>query len=120
MGKMTSKKPNKKRRELYKDPLHRRRKKVSCRLSDSLHEQYHRRSLPVCEGDQVEVMRGEFIATRGSVSKVDLSKYRVVVDNVTKEQSKGGKIFYPLHPSNLMITRLNLDDSKRKKIMERT
>ena len=117
---MTSKQPRKKRKEMYKAPLHRRRKLLGCRLSSSLHETHHRRSIPVREGDQVEVMRGQYAGTRGTVSQVSLKDYRVLVDKVTRDQSKGGKVFYPLHPSNLLITRLNLNDSKRKKILERS
>ncbi|MEK6835561.1 MAG: 60S ribosomal protein L26, partial [Nanoarchaeota archaeon] len=31
----------------------------------------------------------------------------------------GSKVYYPLHPSNLMITELNLNDKKRKAKLER-
>ena len=117
---MNSKQPRKQRKYLYKAPLHQKKKFVSSKLSDSLKEKYHRRSFSLREGDQVEVMRGQYEGTRGNISRVDLNRVRVYVDKVTHEKSAGGKVFYPLHPSNLMITRLNLDDSERKKILERT
>ncbi|MBU2406429.1 MAG: 60S ribosomal protein L26, partial [Nanoarchaeota archaeon] len=38
------------------------------------------------------------------------------IENIRKD---GTKAFYPIHPSNLMITELFLEDKKRKDALER-
>lgn len=65
-------------------------------------------------------MRGDFKGKEGKVMEVDLKNYRIHVEGgVTQKKVDGTEVFYPLHPSNVMITELNLDDEKREKIINR-
>ncbi len=114
-----SRQPRKQRKFLYNAPLHKRQKLMSATLSRELREKYGIRSLPVRKGDTVEVMRGDFKGHKGKVEKVDLKRYRVYVQGVTIRKADGSERFYPLHPSNLRIIKLNLEDKWRKKIIER-
>ncbi len=114
-----SSQPRKQRKFLYNAPLHKRQKLMSATLSKELREKYGIRSLPVRKGDTVEVMRGDFKGTKGKVEKVDLKRYRVYVQGVTIRKADGTERFYPIHPSNLRIIKLNLEDKWRKKIIER-
>jgi len=114
-----SKKPRKQRKRLYEAPLHVRRKLVAANLSKELREKYGRRSLPVRKGDVVKVMRGDFKGVEGAVERVDLKKLRIYVKDVTVTKANGQKVFYPLHPSNVQVVKLNLEDKERVVILER-
>ncbi|BAA30882.1 124aa long hypothetical 50S ribosomal protein L24 [Pyrococcus horikoshii OT3] len=117
--KMNSKQPRKQRKFLYNAPLHVRQKMMSAPLSKELREKYKVRNLPVRVGDKVRIMRGDFKGYEGKVVEVDLKRYRIYVEGVTLRKVNGTEVFYPIHPSNVMIIELNLDDEKRKKIIER-
>jgi large subunit ribosomal protein L24 len=119
MKRPKSKKPRKQRKFLYNAPLHIRRKMISAHLSKELREKYKRRSFPLRKGDEVKVMRGEFKGTIGKIVRVDTKKYKVYVDTVKKKRSVGTEYLVPISPSNLIITRLNLEDKYRLKMLER-
>jgi large subunit ribosomal protein L24 len=119
MKRPKSKKPRKQRKFLFKAPLHLRRKMLAAHLSKELREKYKRRSLPVRVGDEVEIMRGEFKKKRGKIVKVDLKKYKVYVEGITRKTSTGTEKLVPIHPSNVRIINLNLADKWRVKILER-
>jgi large subunit ribosomal protein L24 len=114
-----SKKPRKQRKFLFTAPLHLRRKFLSSHLSKELREKYKTRSLPVRKGDEVEIMRGGFKGKKGKISRVNLKKYKVYIEGVTRKRTTGVDVQVPIHPSNLRITNLNLEDKKRVKILER-
>ncbi len=119
MKRPKSKKPRKQRKFLREAPLHIRRKMISAHLSKELREKYKRRSLPLRKGDEVKVMRGEFKGTIGKIVKIDTKNYKVYVDTLKKKRTVGTEYLVPISPSNLMITKLNLDDKYRMKILER-
>jgi len=114
-----SKKPRKQRKFLYKAPLHLRRKMLASHLSKELREKYKRRSMPVRKGDEVLVMRGGFKGKTGKISRIDLKKYHVYIEGITRRRTVGTDVQVPIHPSNLQIINLNLDDKRRVKIIER-
>ncbi len=116
---MVSSKPSKQRKALYKAPLHKKYKYLSALLSEDLREEYGKRSIRVRKGDTVVVMRGDFAGHEGKVEKVLLKKGRVYVEGATVKRTDGTDRFYPLHPSNLMIKKLDLKDEERRKILER-
>ncbi|WP_048149459.1 50S ribosomal protein L24 [Palaeococcus ferrophilus] len=117
--KIKSKQPKKQRKFLYNAPLHLRQKIMAAPLSKELREKFSVRNMPVRVGDKVKVMRGDFKGHEGKVVEVDLKRYRINVEGVTQKKVNGTEVFYPLHPSNVMIVELNLDDERRKKIIER-
>jgi large subunit ribosomal protein L24 len=111
--------PRKKRKYRHNAPMHIRQKLVSAHLDKNLRKSYGKRSLPVRKGDEVIVLRGEFKKKKGSVTRVDLKKSRVFIDNVKKKKVSGQEFELPVDPSNIMITKLNLDDKMRKKTLQR-
>jgi len=119
MKRPKSKKARKQRKFLFTAPLHIRRKMMAAHLSKELREKYKRRSLPLRKGDEVEVMRGEFKGKRGKVSRIDLKKYKVYIEGITRRKTTGTEVQVPIHPSNLRIISLNLDDKKRVEALER-
>jgi large subunit ribosomal protein L24 len=64
-------------------------------------------------------MRGDRKGSEGKVTQIDRKKYRIFIDGATREKVDGTTVSIPFHPSKVMITRLNLDDKWRKKILER-
>jgi len=114
-----SSKPSKARKRYYNTPLHRRWKDLSAPLAENLVREYGVKRLPVRSGDTVLIVRGEYSGHEGKVVKVDLKERRIHVEGVTKTKADGTSVFYPLHPSKVIITRLDLSDSWRKKILER-
>jgi len=114
-----SKKPRKQRKALYQAPLHKKQKLVSAHLSKDLIKQWKKRSLPVRKGDEVKIMRGKFKGTTGKVSRVDLKRLKVYMENVKRKKASGEESFVPLHPSNLSIISPVMDDPRRKKLIDR-
>ncbi len=114
-----SKKPKKQRKYAYNAPLHIARKMMSVRLAKDLKQKYTKRNIPVRKGDKIKVMTGQFKGKLGKVESVDLRNKKVYVEGVFLTKRDGNKIPLALHPSNLMIIELNLDDKLRKKALER-
>jgi len=112
-------KPSKQRKMLYQAPDHIRYKFFAASLSPELKASHGTKSLPVRSGDTVRVLRGDHKGFEGKITRVDRKKYRIYVEGLTREKVDGTTIFVPIHPSKVMITRLNLEDKWRKKILER-
>lgn len=118
--KTKSKKPSKQRKAVYLAPLHKRRKLMSAPLSPELREKYNRRSLPVRSGDVVRIMRGDFKGKEGKVVEVDYSKLRIHVEGITRTKASGQTVYVPIHPSKVMIVKLDLSDPRREEMLKRT
>lgn len=116
---MVSKKPRIQRKKIYTAPLHKRRKMISAALTPDLKAKYKIRSMPIRKDDEVVVTSGSFAGLEGKVVKVDTKNYRLHVEGATIEKADGKTIFYPIHPSKVMIGKLKLDDKRRKEIIKR-
>jgi len=116
---MKTTKPTKQRKRLYQAPGAKRYKRFSAPLSSKLKDSHGANSVPVRNGDTVIVMRGDRKGSEGKVTQIDRKKYRIFVEGMNREKVDGTSIPVPIHPSKVMITRLNLDDKWRKKILKR-
>ena len=114
-----SRQPRKQRRAYFNAPLHIRHKFMAAPLSPELRKQYGIRSLPVRKGDTVLVMRGDFKGHEGKVVRVDLKRMRIYIEGVTRQKADGTPVYIPVHPSNVMIVKLDLSDEERRKVIER-
>jgi large subunit ribosomal protein L24 len=110
--------PRKQRKRLYNAPAHLRHKFMAAPLSPELVSSKGAKSLPVRKGDTVHVMRGDHTGFEGKVSRVDLKRYRIFLEGLTREKVDGTNIFVSVHPSKVMIKNLKLDDKWRKAIVE--
>ena len=110
---MGSKQPRKQRKYRYNAPLHVRHKLVSATLSKELRKEVGRRSVPIRKGDEVEIMRGSFDGFKGAVERVDLRNLKVYVEGANAKKVDGTEVAKPIDPSNVRITKLNLDDKMR-------
>jgi len=116
---MRTTKPTKQRKKMYLASVTDRHKRFSAPLSSKLKESHGIRSLPVRNGDTVVVTRGDRKGSEGKVNQIDRKNYRIFIEGATREKVDGTAIPVPIHPSKVMITKLNLDDKWRKKILER-
>lgn len=115
-----SRQPRKQRKSLHQAPLHTRHKKLASHLAEPLLVKYNRRSLPVVKGDTVKVMRGAYRGHEEKVASVDLTMMKVTVEGVTNMKADGTRVARPVDPSNLLITKLNLTDARRRERLTRT
>ena len=106
--------PRKQRKAMYDAPLHKRRKQIASHLSEELLLKYNVRRTPVITGDQVRILRGDNKGKTGKIVGVDTKKRRVVVEGITHKKADGTDVALPLDASNLLITRLNLEDKRRR------
>ena len=113
------KNPRKQRKRLYNAPAHLRHKLMAAPLSPELAASKKTKSLPVRKGDTVRVVRGDHIGFEGKVNRVDLKRYRIFLEGLTREKVDGTNIFVSVHPSKVIIKNLKLDDKWRKVVVER-
>lgn len=105
--------PGKQRKDRENAPYHQQGRFLSARLADDIRERVGTKSLPVRTGDRVEVMRGDHRGATGEVTDIDTDDHRIYVDGIERESVSGAETKIPLAPSNLRITKLDLDDAKR-------
>ena len=139
---MVSKKAGKQRQAQTDAPVHVRRKRMRARLITDDPDLQAVRSVTVRVGDTVEVLRGDFgfpnsvktdsrgkrlgqsrgrAGVKSTIASVDTKNGLVYVDGVTKTTADGKEEAVPLHPSNLIVTKLNAADPlRRKRIVERS
>ncbi|ABP51280.1 MULTISPECIES: 50S ribosomal protein L24 [Pyrobaculum] len=115
----TSAQPRKQRLALFNAPLHLRHKLFNAKLSPELEKKLGVKRLPVRRGDTVMILRGDFKGVTGKVVRVDLKKVRIYVEGATRTNSRGQTVYYPIHPSKVMIVDVDMSDKARQKIIER-
>lgn len=108
-----SKQPRKQRKYRHNAPLHIKRKFFGSHLSKELRQKHGIRSISVRKGDKVKVMRGSFRGKTGNVERLNSKNIKAYITGIERIKKDGSKVLLPIHPSNLMIIELNLDDKKR-------
>lgn len=111
--------PRKQRKYRFNAPLHIARNFLAAHLSKDLRKKYGIRAVIARKGDKVKIMRGQFKNKIGAIEGVSINFQRIAVEGATFTARDGKKKPYPIHPSNLMIVELNLEDKKRKASIER-
>ncbi|MDI6718118.1 MAG: 50S ribosomal protein L24 [Methanomicrobiales archaeon] len=108
-----SEQPRKQRRAQKNAPNHAKSRFLSAPLAADLREKYGRRSARVVTGDTVRVLRGDFAGEEGTVESVDTGTSMLVIGGVSLVKADGKEVPRPVHASNVVITRLNLEDGRR-------
>ncbi|MGI0047804.1 MAG: 50S ribosomal protein L24 [Nitrosotalea sp.] len=103
---------------LYTTSMHITSKHLAAHLSGDLKGKYHQSAARVVEGDSVKVLRGEFKGIEGKVTNVSSEKRGIAIEGIKREKLKGGNVDIYIHPSNVMITALNLGDKWRQSRLE--
>ena len=117
---MKSAKPSKQRKARYQAPLHTKQKLLGAHLAKNLRDQWNTRSLALRKGDEVKVMRGKYKGETGKISKIDLKRTKVYIENIKRKKVSGEEVHVPFNPSVILITNPGMDDPKRKRIVQRT
>ncbi len=133
---MVSKSPNKQRKAAAKSPLHTRRKRIRARCLDPNYTSV--RSVTIRVGDEVEVRRGDFghpnsqkgekgkrhgesrgkSGVRARVAGVDTSSGSIFVEGITHSKADGKEEGIPLHPSNVVVVKIDDSDPIRLKDLQ--
>ncbi len=116
---MISIKARKQRKKLYNNPQHKKRRNIASHLEENLLLKYNKRSIPVIKGDTVKVIRGSFKGHEDKIARVNIKRINLEIEGITMTKADGNKIAKPIHPSNVIITKLNLTDKWRRKKLER-
>ena len=121
--------PRKQRKANYDAPSHIRRKLMSSHLSPELRAKYDIRSLPVRKGDVVRIMRGDgakanrdekkvIKGKEGRVTDVFRRDLKIAVEGINFKKADNKEVVRKIHPSSVMIIRLDLTDPKRREKVE--
>jgi large subunit ribosomal protein L24 len=119
MNKVGNTKPSTVRKQQKNAPIHIRRKYLSAPLSPSLKSQYGTRTLTVIESDTITITKGDRKLAEGKVLRVDTKEGKLYIEGITRTRLDGSAVQIPVRAENVMITKLNLDDNRRKTILER-
>ncbi|MEM4830480.1 MAG: 50S ribosomal protein L24 [Zestosphaera sp.] len=112
-------KPGKQRLSMREAPLHLRHKYMTAPPSRELREKLGIKRIYVRAGDTVKIVRGDWKGHEGKVVEVDYEEIALYVEGVTIKKADGTPVYYPIHPSKVVIIKLDLSDKKRMKIVER-
>ena len=63
--------------------------------------------------------RGAEADAGGDEGRPGLEGHRVLVDGASSQKQDGTKLYQPIHPSNLVITDIYLDDERRNSALNR-
>jgi len=110
---ISSRQPRKQRKYQHNAPLNILHNLLSAHLSKELRKKYSIRNIQLRKGDSIKICRGQFKKRLGKIERILLKKHKVHVSGIEHAKKSGEKSFYPIHPSNLVITELNLDDKRR-------
>ena len=86
---------------------------MSAPLSAELRAEHNVRSMPVRQGDEVEVTRGTYKAHTGKVVSVYHKKWVIHIDRLTKAAANGKTPFVGIHPSNVKIVKLEMNRDRQ-------
>lgn len=100
--------------------MHARHKLLAARLNPELEKKYGCRSLPVRKGDKVKIMRGDMKGLEGDVLTVDTKYHALNIAGVTTRKADGTEVFKPVHPSNVMLVKLQLERERERALARRS
>ena len=65
--------------------------------------------MPLRKGDEVKVVRGKHKSRAGKIVSVYRKKFIIHIERVTLDKANGQPVPIPIQPSNVIITKLNLE-----------
>ncbi len=110
----------KQRKKFFNLPNHSRNKLFTAKLHGDLRAEHEIKRMTISKGDTVLVVRGEFRDMEGKVSKIERQKAQIFIEGASIEKSSGTTFDIPIHPSNVVLTKIEVKKDKwRKKIIDR-
>jgi large subunit ribosomal protein L24 len=113
-----SHKAGKQRKNLFSGDLHMKKRVMRAHVADDLMEKYDIWTVRVHKGDTVKVMRGGYAGHTAKVTDVDTKRRVIYIEKVTSVKADGKETPRPIHPSNVLVTKLDLTDPYRKRKLE--
>lgn len=113
-----SHKAGKQRKRMFSGPLHVKKRIMRAHVADDLMEKYDIWTVRVHKGDTVKIMRGGYAGHTAKVTDVDTKNRVIYVEKVTSIKADGKETPRPVHPSNVLVTKLDLTDPYRKRKLE--
>jgi large subunit ribosomal protein L24 len=110
--------PRRQRKAIFTADHFERRRRMAVALSRELRARYGRRQLPPRKGDTVRILNGSYKGKEERVARVDRRSYSVTLDNVTTKTGEAKLKALPIRTSHLLLTRLNLADPWRRRILK--
>ncbi len=107
----------KQKKYLAKMPLHTKKKLMRSAISAELKKKHGKNAVTVKTGDKVKILRGNNKGKSGKVEKVNYTKKMVYITGVGAAKKDGSQRLFGIHPSNLTITELDLNDKKREALL---
>lgn len=114
----SSSQPRKQRKYLKNAHITLKKKNLSANLSKELRKKYEKRSVPLRKGDTVKIMNGKMKNKTGKITEINVNRPAIFIEGIQIKKQDGSKTNIGIHPSNLQIIELNLEDSKRKRKTE--
>merc|ERR1712187_1043053 len=105
----------KNRKAYFEANMGKRRKIMSTWVYHHLKKIHSVNSVPVCNGDEVRIVRGMFRGYEGKVTGVCRNKWSLLIECATKKKSNAQNAKLGINASNCIITKL-VKTFKRKKI----
>jgi large subunit ribosomal protein L24 len=112
--------PRKQRKAVYTASNFARRRYLTVPLSKELRTRYGRRQLPVRKGDTVRVISGSYEGQEERVAKINTRTCTLTLDNITVKKADQKLKPLPVRPNHLLLTRLNLSDAWRRRVLKVT
>jgi len=107
----------KSRKAHFTAPSSLRRKMMSSPLSKELRTKYDCKSVPVRKGDTVLIKcgskEGGVKGKTGKIMTVYRRRWCIHVEKVVRDKKNGSQVPIPVDPSNVEITQLKLDKSRK-------
>ena len=104
----------KQRKAHFSAPSHLRQKLMSAHLSKDLKKKHNVRAMPIRRDDEVTVVRGPLKGNKGKVTQVYRLRWCIYIEKLTKQKLNGQPINIPIHPSNVVITKLKIDKDRNE------
>lgn len=68
--------------------------------------------MPIRKDDEVKIVRGSNAGSEGKVTCVYRKKFIIHVERVQRDKINGQTVPVPIHPSNVVITKLKTNKSR--------
>ena len=104
----------KNRRAHFQAPSSVRYRLMSAALSKTLKEAHGVNAMPVRKEDEVEIVRGQLKGEKGKVTAVYRKRWCLYIEKVQRAKVNGTMAKIPIHPSNVRITKLKMNEDRKK------
>ncbi|AYO43392.1 60S ribosomal protein L26-2 [Malassezia restricta CBS 7877] len=78
------------------------------------------RSIPIRKDDEVTVVRGASRGSEGRIVQVYRAKWVVHIERLQKEKANGATVAVPVHPSNVVITKIRMDKDRKNMLARKS